>query len=833
MRNPKSMQSAVVSIAMSLLVTFVPAFAQKPEFGHSDHATTIPMRDMVSVHVEEGKHEKPLRLILKKGAVTPKQDTALQTLANTSVPVGNVTSFAGLGVGGGYTPNAAPPDTNGAVGKTQYVQWVNEDFAVYDKVTGAKLAGPTTGNTLFQALGSTHPCASHNDGDPIAQYDKLADRWVLTQFSVTSGTRVGFWQCVAVSQTSDATGKYNVYAYNYGTGSFNDYPKLGVMPSAYYITFNIFNGAGTSFLGSKLCAYDRAAMIAGTAANQVCFQLSSAFGGILPADLDGLTPPPAGAPENFVAFDVNDLQVWKMSNLNFSAGTGTLSGPVLVPTAAFTAACGGGGTCIPQGGTTQQLDSLADRLMYRLAYRNFGDHESLVVNHSVTAGSVVGVRWYELRNVSSGTPTVFQQGTYAPDSNYRWMGSVATDHDGNLAVGYSLSSSSLHPSIRFAARAPGDPLGTLGSEIVIHDGAGSQTTGLSRWGDYSSISVDPVDDCTMWYTTEYENANGTFNWSTRIANFKLGSCGTVTTPDYSVAATPGSQSVVQGSGTTYTASVTPTNGFNGTVALTVSGVPSGASASFNPTSVAGSGSSTLTVNSGTAATGSYPLTITGTSGSLTHTANVTLVITAQTNDFSVGATPSSQTVTAGSGTSYSVSTNTTSGSASTVSFSVSGLPGGAGSSFSPASVTSGSGSSLSVTTSSSTPAGTYPLTITGTSATTSHTANVSLVVNANTTTPDFSVSANPAIFTVPKSGSNSTQVSITPANGFTGQVSFSVSGLPQRATASFSPSTVTGSGSTTLTISAARNTPTGTRAVTITAKSGSLTHTTTVQVNVQ
>ena len=385
--------------------------------------------------------------------MTPKPDGALQTLANTSVAVGNITSFNGLGVGGGYTPNAAPPDTNGAVGKTQYVQWVNESFAVYDKATGTKVAGPLTGNSLFQALGATHPCFVHNDGDQVAQYDKLADRWVLTQFSVTSGSSQGYWQCVAVSATSDASGAYNVYGFNYGTTQFNDYPKLGIMPSGYYITFNIFNN-GSTFAGSKLCAYDRASMLLGHAANQVCFQLSSAFGGVLPADLDGLTPPPAGAPETFVAFDVNDLQVWKMSNLNFTApGSGTLTGPVTVPVASFAAACSGGGTCIPQSGTTQKLDSLADRLMYRLAYRNFGDHESLVVNHSVTAGSSVGVRWYELRNPSSGTPTLFQQGTYAPDSGYRWMGSVAMDHDGNMAIGYSLSSTALHPAIKFAARA--------------------------------------------------------------------------------------------------------------------------------------------------------------------------------------------------------------------------------------------------------------------------------------------------------------------------------------------------------------------------------------------
>src|SRR5512140_3460653 len=186
-RNLKPTRVAVVLIAMCTTITVQPLLAQKPVLGHSDHARTIPMRDMVSVHVEEGKHEKPLRLILKNGAVTPKADGALQTLASTPGAVGNVTGFNGLGVGGGLTPNAAPPDTNGAVGKTQYVQWVNESFAVYDKATGTKLAGPTTGNTLFQALGASHPCAAHNDGDPIAQYDKLADRWVLTQFSVTSG----------------------------------------------------------------------------------------------------------------------------------------------------------------------------------------------------------------------------------------------------------------------------------------------------------------------------------------------------------------------------------------------------------------------------------------------------------------------------------------------------------------------------------------------------------------------------------------------------------------------------------------------------------------------
>src|SRR6185312_14864966 len=286
-------------------------FAQhRPEWSKSDHAKTIALRDMPNrVPEKEGHRDKPIHLLVP-AAPTGAPDTALQTTATTAPTVGNVTSFDGVGQGAfGFSPNAAPPDTNGAVGATQYVQWVNESFAVFSKA-GALLAGPTAGNTLFQALGATHPCAVHNDGDPIAQYDKLANRWVLTQFSVTSGSTQGFWQCVAVSATSDATGAYNVYAFNYGTVQFNDYPKLGVMPSAYYTTYNIFNN-GSTFAGSKLCAMDRASMLAGQPATQVCFQLTNTFGGVLPADVDGTTAPPAGSPEYFLNFGTNSLNLWK------------------------------------------------------------------------------------------------------------------------------------------------------------------------------------------------------------------------------------------------------------------------------------------------------------------------------------------------------------------------------------------------------------------------------------------------------------------------------------------------------------------------------------------
>jgi hypothetical protein len=436
-------------------------------------------------------------------------------------PPSSLLNFDGLGNGGGYTPNAAPPDTNGAIGATQYVQWVNEAFAVYDKTTGARVAGPTNGNQLFTALGATHQCAVTNDGDPVVQYDKANNRWVLTQFAVTNGTTKGFYECIAVSQTSDATGAYNVYAFK--EPNFNDYPKVGVWADGYYATYNMF--AGNTFTGARLCAYDRAKMLTGAAATEQCFQLSSSFGGVLPADIDGHTAPPAGSPEYFVNFGANSLNVWKMHADFTTPANATLTGPTTIAVAAFSEACSGG-TCIPQGGTTQKLDSLADRLMYRLAYRRFADgHEAMVLNHSVNPGTgpLSGVRWYELR-ISGGTPSLFQQGTYAIDSNSRWMGSIGMDKVGNIAVGYSVSGTSLSPSIRFATRAPGDAAGTLGAESSIIAGGGSQTATLSRWGDYSALTVDPVDDCTFWYTTEYLKASGTFNWSTRIASFKLPTC---------------------------------------------------------------------------------------------------------------------------------------------------------------------------------------------------------------------------------------------------------------------------------------------------------------------
>ena len=261
----------------------------------------------------------------------------------------------------------------------------------------------------------------------------------------------------------------------------------------------------------------------------VCASTSTSHHSLEPADLEGTTLPPAGSPNLLMSMTSTAINFWRFA-VNWTAGTGTLTGPTAVAgVAAFSRACGGG-TCIPQPGTTTQLDTLADRLMYRLSYRNLGTSEALVINHSVTSGTGTGIRWYELRNAPGQTlgnaaPVLRQQGTFAPSNDFRWMGSAAMDKTGGIAIGYNISNaSSIVPSIRYAYRGPADPLGTLGNETSILTGVGSQNGNLSRWGDYSTISVDPVDGCTMVFTTEYLPATGNFNWTTYIHSFKLSTC---------------------------------------------------------------------------------------------------------------------------------------------------------------------------------------------------------------------------------------------------------------------------------------------------------------------
>ena len=466
-----------------------------------------------------------------------------------------------------------PPDTQGDVGPNHYVQWVNLSFAIWNK-SGSLLYGPATGNTLWTGFGG--PCENTNDGDPITQYDPLADRWLMSQFALPTFPNGPFYQCIAVSQTGDPTGAWYRYVYEWPGNKMNDYPKFGVWPDGYYMTVNQFASGTFDWAGAGVAVFERSQMLSGLVARMVSFDLFSVnedFGGILPSDLDG-DPPPAGAPNYFAEVDDGNfigpsdaMRIWEF-HVDWTTpanSTFGLSGQpnATIPVTDFTPICLSTFSCIPQPGTSQGLDAIGDRLMYRLQYRSFDTHESLVVNHTVDAGSGrAGVRWYELRD-PGGTPSIYQAGTYAgdtPDTEHRWMGSIAMDHVGNIALGYSVSSETVYPSIRYVGRLESDPLNTLGQgESTLIAGTGSQTHSAARWGDYSMMGLDPTDDCTFWYTQEYIQTTSSAGWQTRIGSFKFPSCtsgprgtllGTVT--DFSTGLPISGATIQAGANTTFT-----------------------------------------------------------------------------------------------------------------------------------------------------------------------------------------------------------------------------------------------------------------------------------------
>ncbi len=438
-----------------------------------------------------------------------------------------------------------PPDPNGDVGPNHYVQMVNVHFAIYSK-TGTLLYGPAAANTLWAGFGGT--CETSNDGDPIVLYDKIADRWILSQFVATSP----YGECIAVSTGPDPTGSYYRYFFQFSTSVFYDYPKLGIWPDGYYLSANRFTA---TFQGSSAIALDRSAMLTGAAAAFQQFNTSIAYGVLLPSSLDGSTLPPAGSPNYFVEVGTTSLHLWKFHVDWLTPGNSTFTGPTTLPVAAYNELCPTTSSCIPQPGTGVGLDGLGDRLMQRLAYRNLGGYESLVVTHAVNAvssGTRAGVRWYEIRD-PNGAVSIYQQGTYSPDTDNRWLGSAAMDKLGNIAMGYSVSSSAVYPSIRYTGRLVSDPLGTMTeAETILIAGTGSQTGTGSRWGDYANMAVDPVDDCTFWFTSEYLTTTGTAPWKTRIGSFRFANC-TAGQPTATFTPTP-----------TNTFTPTPTNTFTPT-----------------------------------------------------------------------------------------------------------------------------------------------------------------------------------------------------------------------------------------------------------------------------
>ena len=428
-------------------------------------------------------------------------------------------SFEGIG----YT-GRVPPDTVGDVGPGHYVQAVNRPFAVYDK-GGTLLAGPAGVETLWAGAGGK--CEAQASGDPIVLYDQAADRWLVSQMANEGdGPET---QCIAISRTGDPVGG-GWYLYEFALPDDNDYPKFGVWPDAYYMS---------TYEGSTLgaLAFDRARMLDGLAASFQYFSISSLTGTrqtrILPADWDGERAPPAGAPNPFVRSvdgavqgGEDRLELFEF-RVDWAAPTGSsFTLRATLPTAPFDSSmCGFSRECVYQPGTDQRIDTLSNRLMHRLQYRNFGGDERLVVNQTVDVGDFndhAGVRWYELGK-AGGSWEIRQQSTYAPDAHHRFMGSAAMDGAGNIAVGYSVSSQTVHPGARYAGRLLGDlPNRLAHGEKTLVAGGGAQTNS-DRWGDYSALTVDPTDDCTFWYTQEYVPAGAT-RWRTRIGSFRFPSC---------------------------------------------------------------------------------------------------------------------------------------------------------------------------------------------------------------------------------------------------------------------------------------------------------------------
>jgi hypothetical protein len=444
--------------------------------------------------------------------------------------------------GVGNVNGVLPPDTQGDVGPNHYVQMINLSFAVYSK-TGQLLMGPLPNTALWQGFGGV--CETFNGGDPITMYDEAADRWFMSQLAYPGGAQ-GFHACIAVSATPDPTGAYHRYDFLYDQTLLNDYPKFGIWNDAYYMTANDFlNGA--TFAGAGVQAYERDKMLAGQPANVVTFHIgdsSGIYGNLLPADAEGQAlgfSPPAGAPAPFIQFDddawgfspTDRLLMWDFHVDWGSPGSSTFGvGASHAPNRFFETApfdsnlCNYARSCIPQPGTSVGLDAFGDRLIYRLSYRNFGGSQGMALNHAVDVGNNdhAGLRWYRLANSGSGW-SLADQGTYAPDSDDRWMGSAALDASGDLAIGYSVSSSSTFPSIRAAGRLAGDPAGQLSQgEKEMTAGGGSQTHGASRWGDYAALQLDPTDGCTYWFTTEYLQQTSVADWHTRIGSFKFPSC---------------------------------------------------------------------------------------------------------------------------------------------------------------------------------------------------------------------------------------------------------------------------------------------------------------------
>jgi hypothetical protein len=532
MRNERSPQIFALLVAAGVLVGIIPATSQNIRVVfESKHDVSLPLRELAQnapqsegVLYEKEEHRAPAGFF----KAVPGVDSVVQEHYLPRVPMSGLVSFDGIT---GNQAGAIPPDTNGSVGGTQFVEIVNVVLQVYNKTTGhPELPHPVLISTLWK--GFEGPCENVDGGDPVVLFDKLAQRWLVTQLSFDLHDNISFL-CLAVSTSVDAAGSYNRYGFPTGS-NFPDYPKYAVWPDAYYGTHNLYGPTG--LLGAEPCAFDRAAMLAGGSASMICIQPDPSNFGFLPSDLDGTRLPPREAPNHYVELGnlTNEFKEFDFHVDFANPQKSTFKGPHVIKVPNYVLLCNDGGNfaCVPQPKPGEKVDSLSGLLMFRLAYRNFGDHESMLVPHAVAPGkgstATVATRWYELR--SKGGPfSLYQAGTFQSQTDNLWMASMAMDKQGNIAMGMSADSATdLDASIWYTGRVPSDPLGQMEAPTIVVTGNAVQVNGFNRWGDYSSMSVDPSDDCTFWYAQEYYNKkNGgakSSDWSTHIVSFRFPGC---------------------------------------------------------------------------------------------------------------------------------------------------------------------------------------------------------------------------------------------------------------------------------------------------------------------
>ena len=520
------------------------------------------LRDLGPVSVTRAPYAIPNKLEKigvkgRAGSSDGAPDGALQDFAGATGSITMGMNFDGLDevdnnnvVGFGVVP----PDTQGDVGREFYMQWINLVWGLYNKSTGALVSGPNPGNSFWDGFGGN--CDTFNDGDPIVLYDHIANRWVVSQFAINSGT-----QCVAVSTTSDPLGSYARYAFVVTPGGLNDYPKLGVWSdgttgstgqSAYTFTTRDFGGT-SGFQGFGVMERDK--MLAGMPAQFIKFEMpctgADCVEGGLPPHLEGPEPPPGTCPTFVSFFDaayddgpsaVDGVRNYELCVDWSNLGTSTLTENPFVAGASFDRFLGNGfSDCITPVMGGEALDCLAAFTMFRAQYRWHGTHASMMINTTVDAGGDRGgIHWAEMRSTDGQTGwSINQEGTYAPaGTEERWMGSIAMNGAGQIALGYSRTSASEFPSIYLTGQtAAGAGTGTLDvTETLAHAGTGAQVSSANRWGDYSTMSVDPVDDNTFWYTQEYYQTTSSFNFKTRIMSFTINeggancTCNMVLTP---------------------------------------------------------------------------------------------------------------------------------------------------------------------------------------------------------------------------------------------------------------------------------------------------------------